>query len=372
MRARKWFWEKWEGLTVSSTIETLERELGEAQLEREKQQRAVIRAENAHEAVCAARDDAWAESEGFGTDEEVGRLSSLVYERRRELYEAIDRLKAAEGKERRIKSRLMYVLPAERKRYLSGTVDEEFEELLKAVEAAYDDGSGSPRIEISVVVAEPGKLDLRGDATWRALERLYSGTVRRWVEIRAVNDTGKVSAMASQIAYYAGGHIPRVFVADEEIRAESLSKGFGGEEWRPLRGFDGAQGSLALARITARRYLDEGSVGRLSKRPQALVQVAEIARLYQTMNLTSDEIRWRLEQLISLRLEVLGAVHDLTGDRRRFSFYEIARAARLLDGHFPDSGVAAEALVRAVNRALETGVPLVDVAYLSVTSGEGF
>jgi hypothetical protein len=25
-----------------------------------------------------------------------------------------------------------------------------------------------------------------------------------------------------------------------------------------------------------------------------------------------------------------------------------------------------------VNRALETGVPLVDVAYLSVTSGEGF
>jgi hypothetical protein len=25
-----------------------------------------------------------------------------------------------------------------------------------------------------------------------------------------------------------------------------------------------------------------------------------------------------------------------------------------------------------VNRAVETGVPLVDVAYLSVTSGEGF
>ena len=45
---------------------------------------------------------------------------------------------------------------------------------------------------------------------------------------------------------------------------------------------------------------------------------------------------------------------------------------RLLDGHFPDSGIAAEALARAVNRALETGVPLVDVAYLSVTSGEGF
>jgi hypothetical protein len=82
---------------VSSTIETLERELGEAQLEREKQQRAVIRAENAHEAACGARDDAWAESEGFGTDDEVERLSALVYQRRRELYEAIDRLKAAEG-----------------------------------------------------------------------------------------------------------------------------------------------------------------------------------------------------------------------------------------------------------------------------------
>src|SRR5919205_3009042 len=177
------FWEKREGLVVSSTIETLERELGEAQLEREKQQKAVIRAENAHEAICAARDEAWAESEGFGTDEEVERLSSLVYERRRELYEAIDRLKAAEGKERRIKSRLMYVLPAERRRYLSGTVDEEFEEFLRAVEAAYDEGD-SPGVEISVVTEKPGELDLRGDATWRALERLYSGTVRRWVEIR--------------------------------------------------------------------------------------------------------------------------------------------------------------------------------------------
>jgi hypothetical protein len=372
MRVRKWFWEKREGLTMSSTIETLERELGEAQLEREKQQRAVIRAENAHEAVCAARDDAWTRSEGFGTDEEVGRLSALVYERRRALYEAIDRLKAAEGKERRIKSRLMYVLPAERRRYLSGTVDKEFEELLSAVAAAYDDGSGSFYVEISVIVAQPGKLDLRGDATWRALERLYSGTVRRWVEIRAAGDTGEVGAMASQIAYYAGGHVPRVFIEDEEIAPESLSKEVRGIEWRLLRGFDGPKGRLALARITARRYLDEGSVGRLGKRPRTLVQVAKIARLYQTMNLTGDEIRWRLEQLISLRLEVLQAVYDLTGDRRRFSFYEIARAARLLDGHFPDSGVAAEALVRAVNRALESSVPLVDVAYLSVTSGEGF
>ncbi|MDQ3922662.1 MAG: hypothetical protein M3309_01795, partial [Actinomycetota bacterium] len=146
----------------------------------------------------------------------------------------------------------------------------------------------------------------------------------------------------------------------------------GRETWPLLKGFDGPKGRLALARITARRYLDEGSVARLGKRPQALVQISKIARLYQTMNLTGDEIRWRLEQLISLRLEVLEAVYDLTGHRRRFSFYEIARAARLLDGHFPDSGVAAEALARAVNRALETGVPLVDVAYLSVTSGEGF
>jgi hypothetical protein len=364
---------------VSSTIETLERELGEAQLEREKQQRAVIRAENAHEAACGARDDAWAESEGFGTDDEVGRLSSLVYQRRRELYEAIDRLKAAEGKERRIKSRLMYVLPAERRRYLSGAVDEEFEELLRTVEAAYADVGGEPRavVEVSVVTEKPGELDLRGDATWRALERLYSGTTRRWVEIRAgeaPSDAAKASVMAQQIAYYAGGHIPRVFVGDEEIQPDNLpaSSEAGRQSWRTLAGFDGPKGRLALARITARRYLDEGSVGRLGKRPRALVQIAEIARLYQTMHLTGDEIRWRLEQLISLRLEVLEAVYDLTGDRRRFSFYEIARAARLLDGHFPDSGVAAEALMRAVKRALETGVPLVDVAYLSVTSGESF
>jgi hypothetical protein len=361
---------------VSSTIETLERELGEAQLVRTEQQKAVIRAENAHEAACAARDDAWTESEGFGTDDEVERLSTLVYERRRQLYEAIDRLKAAEGKERRIKSRLMYVLPAERRRYLSGTVDGEFEEFLRAVEAAYDD-ERSPGVEVSVVTEKPGELDLRGDATWRALERLYSGTVRRWVEIRAGRTPGaveKAGAMARQVAYYAGGHVPRVFVGGEEIRTDDLSANgkTGPEGWRLLAGFDGPKGRLALARITARRYLDEGSVARLSKRAAALGQIAEIARLYQTMNLTGDEIRWRLEQLISLRLEVLEAVYDLTGDRRRFSFYEVARAARLLDGPFPDSGVAAEALVRAVNRALDTGVPLVDVAYLSVTGGEGF
>src|SRR5215203_2474663 len=160
----------------------LERELGEAQAEREGEQRAVVRAENAHEAACSTRDEAWSGS--FAEDPEVERLTALVYRRRRELYEAIDRLKTAEGKERRIKSRLMYVLPAERRRYLSGAVDEEFEGLLRAVEAAYDDGESPLKVEVSVVVAEPGELDLRGDATWRALERLYSGTVRRWVEIR--------------------------------------------------------------------------------------------------------------------------------------------------------------------------------------------
>jgi hypothetical protein len=361
---------------VSSTIETLERELGEAQLVRAEQQKAVIRAENAHEAACAARDDAWAESKGFGTDAEVEWLTALVYERRRELYEAIDRLKAAEGKERRIKSRLMYVLPAERRRYLSGAVDEDFEELLRAVEAAYNDGAGgSP--QVSVVTSEPGRLDLRGDATWRALERLYSGTTRQWVEIRAAETPGepeKAGTMARQIAYYAGGHVPRVFVGGEEVRLEGLSASGRAEprSWRPLAGFDGPKGRLTLARITTRRYLDESSVARLNKRSESLAQISEIARLYQTMNLTGDEIRWRLEQLVSLRLEVLEAIYDLTGDRRRFSFYEIARAARLLDSHFPDSGIAAEALARAVNRALETGVPLVDVAYLSVTSGEGF
>lgn len=351
---------------MSSTIETLERELGEAQLEREREQRAVVRAENAHDAVCAARDDAWTES--FATDPEVERLTGFVYQRRRELYEAIDRLKAAEGRERRIKSRLMYVLPAERRRYLSGRVDEEFEELLLAIREAY--AAAIPQVEVNVVTEQPGDLDLRGDATWRALERLYSGTVRRWVEIRTGTYNAEVWRMAAQISYYAGGHTPRVFIGDKEARTHILRHEPSG--WPLLSGYDGPEGRLALARITARRYLDETAVGRLEKRAAALVQVAEIARLYQTMSLTGDEIRWRLEQLVSLRLEVLEALHRLTGERRRFSFYEIARAARLLDGHFPDPGVAAEALVRAVERALETGVPLVDVAYLSVTTGDGF
>src|SRR5918995_6576747 len=151
---------------MSSTIETLERELGEAP-----------------------------------------ELTDLVYLRRRELYNAIDRLKAAEGKERRIKSRLMYVLPAERRRYLSGAVDGEFEAFLRAVEAAYDDGR-SPGVEVSVVTEKPGELDLRGDATWRALERLYSGTVRRWVEIRAGYASAEVATMAQHISYYAGGGNP--------------------------------------------------------------------------------------------------------------------------------------------------------------------
>lgn len=353
---------------MSSTVETLERELGEAQLERERQQRAVTRAENAHDAACAARDEAWAESSS--TDPEVERLTSLVYQRRRELYEAIDGLKAAEGKERRIKSRLMYVLPAERRRYLSGAVDEEFGWLLDEIERAYEDDL--PGVEISVVNEEPGEMDLRGDATWRALERLYSGTARSWVEIHAPEDAVRLGVMARHVAHYAGGHVPRVFAGGRELGIERVQARLANEqeERRPLAGFEGEEGRLALARITARRYLDEGSVGRLAKQGEALTQMAEIARLYQTMNLTGDEIRWRLEQLISLRLEVLHTVHRLTGERRRFSFYEIARAARLLDGHFPDAGVASEALSHAVERALESGVPLVDVAYLNVTSGE--
>ena len=346
---------------MPSTIETLERELGEAQAEREREERAVLRAENAHEAACAARDEAWSES--FATDPEVERLTALVYRRRRELYEAIDRLKAAEGKERRIKSRLMYVLPAERRRYLPGTVDEEFETFLESVREAY--AGTLPDARVCVVTEKPGEVDLRGDATWRALERLYSGTVRRWVEIRCGEPSPDAARMARQVGYYAGGHTPRVFANDEELRVGSLR---GPEDLRPLPDYESAEGRLALARITARRYLDETSVSRLLKRPPTLAQVAQIARLYQTMNLTVDEIRWRLEQLISLRFEVLEAVYELTGGRRRFSFYEIARAARLLDGHFPDAGIAAEALARAVDRALETGVPLVDVAYMSVTA----
>ena len=346
---------------MPSTIETLERELGEAQAEREREERSVLRAENAHEAACSARDDAWSES--TTTDPEVGRLTTLVYQRRRELYEAIDRLKAAEGKERRIKSRLMYVLPAERRRYLAGAVDEEFEDLLQAIHEAYEDCL--PDVRVTVVTERPGQVDLRGDATWRALERLYSGTVRRWVEVRTTTSSPEAGRMARHIGYYAGGHTPRVFAGKEEVR---LSGPQGPEEFRHLTGYESREGRLALARITARRYLDETSVGRLLKRPQTLIQVAEIARLYQTMNLTVDEIRWRLEQLISLRFEVLEAVYELTGQRRRFSFYEIARAARLLDGHFPDAGIAAEVLTRAIDQALETGVPLVDVAYMSVTS----
>ena len=350
---------------MSSTIETLERELGEAQTERETEQRAVVRAENAHEAACSARDEAWSESSA--ADPEFEELTALVYRRRRELYDAIDRLKAAEGKERRIKSRLMYVLPAERRRYLSGTVDEEFGALLEAVREAYRDAL--PGVRVSVVTERPGEVDLRGDATWRALERLYSGTVRRWVEIRSEVDPTEAGRLARQISYYAGGHTPRTFVGREEVRVGAFR---GQWELRPMAGYENAEGRLSLARITTRRYLDENSVGRLGKRPQSLVQVADIARLYQTMNLTADEIRWRLEQLISLRFEVLEAVYRLTGERRRFSFYEIARAARLLDGHFPDAGVAAEVLARCVQQALTTRVPLVDVAYMNVTSGEGF
>jgi len=361
---------------MSATIEALERELGEAQADREERQKAVLRAQNAHEAACGARDDAWADSdEGFGTDEEVARLSTLVYERRRTLYEAIDRLKAAEGRERRIKSRLMYVLPAERRRYLLGVVDEEFEAFLHAVERVY--GGVLPGVRLRVETEGPGERDLGGDATWRALERLYAGTVRRWVEIRVGGSPGaeeRARAMAGLISHYAGGHVPRLFVAGSEVPVGSPSGGgdsrISADGGRSLPGFGGPEGRLALARITARRYLDEGCVGRLQKRPEALAEIASIARLYGSMGLTGDEIRWRLEQLISLRLEVLVAVRDLTRDGRRFSFYEIARAARLLDGHLPDPEIAAEALLRAVDKASESGVPLVDVAYFGITGEE--
>ncbi|CAN5771808.1 hypothetical protein BH20ACT11_BH20ACT11_05810 [soil metagenome] len=357
--------------SMSSTVETLERELGEAQTERGARERAVARAENAHDAACSVRDEAW--SEGASTDPEVERLTSLVYERRRELYEAIDSLKAAEGRERRIKSRLMYVLPAERRRYLSGEVDEEFSLFLDALRRSCV--SDPSEVRVSVVAEAPGELDLGGDATWRALERLYSGTARRWVEIHTAENSALsegIGVMARQVAYYAGGHVPRVFIGAQERSIESVQRR-PPDEWgehRSLEGFEGDEGRLALSRITVRRYLDEGSVGRLAKQPEILIQMAEVARLYQTMNLTGDEIRWRLEQLIPLRLETLSNVHRLTGERLRFSFYEISRAARLLDGHFPDAVVAAQALSHAVDKALESDVPLVDVAYLSVVSGE--
>ena len=351
---------------MSSTIETLERELGEAQEEREAEQRAVVRAENAHEAACSARDEAW--SEGSATDPEVEELTDLVYLRRRELYDAIDRLKAAEGKERRIKSRLMYVLPAERRRYLSGTVDEEFEGLLEAVREAYR----------GLFARRAG---LRGNGEDRA--RWTCGETRRggrWSGCtRAPCAGGSRSGARATPPRRAGwrarspttrGAIPRAlsWAARRSGPAPSVARGSSGRSPATRARRDGCR-SRASPR---RRYLDESSVARLGKRPQSLVQVAEIARLYQTMNLTVDEIRWRLEQLISLRFEVLEAVYRLTGERRRFSFYEIARAARLLDGHFPDSGVAAEVLSQCVRQALTTGVPLVDVAYMNVTTGEGF
>jgi hypothetical protein len=356
---------------MSSTVETLERELGQAQTERESRERAVKRSENSHDAACSIRDEAWAEEDSGAP--EVRRLTSLVYERRRELYEAMDGLKAAEGKERRIKSRLMYVLPAERRRYLSGEVDEEFGLFLDAVRRTC--ASDPSEVRISVVTEGPGERDLGGDATWRALERLYSGTARRWVEIHAAENSALregIGVMARQVAYYAGGHVPRVFIGAEERSIESV-KGRLSDEWEERHspeGFEGDEGRLALSRITVRRYLDEGPVGRLAKQPESLIQMAEVARLYQTINLTGDEIRWRLEQLIPLRLETLSNVRRLTGERSRFSFYEISRAARLLDGHFPDAVVAAQTLSHAVDRALESGVPLVDVAYLSVVSGE--
>lgn len=358
------------GSWMSSTVETLEKELAAAQEERESEERAVIRAQNAHEAACSERDDAW--SGLSSADPEVEHLTALVYERRRKLYEAIDRLKAAEGRERRVKSRLMYVLPAERRRYLSGMVDREFEELLLGIESVYRERA--PGLSIGIVHARPGDLDLSGDPTWRALERLYGGSARRWVEVRlpapakdgAPRQPVETLALriSAHVSYYAGGHTPRTYVGQEEIPSRSMPAG---QEFPPPSSHTSEAGIEALARVTVHRYLDEGSVLRLCKRGAVLVQVAELARLYQTMSLTVDEVRWRLEQLVSLRLEILRAVYDLTGTSRRFSFYEIARSARLLDAHFPDPEVASEALSRSVERALDSGVPLVDVAYMYIT-----
>ena len=351
---------------MTSTIETLERELGEAQSDREKEQRAVVRAENTHEATCSARDESW--TERFATDPEVERLSTLVYQRRRELYEAIDRLKAAEAGSVGSKVVLCTSLPAERRRYLLGAVDEEFKTFLATVKEAYD--GELPDVEIEIVTEKPGEVNLRATppgGRWRGFTR---APCAGGSEIRAASPSPVLGQVARQISYYAGGHVPRIFAADEETRVERFPGGR--EDWKQLSGYDGHQGRLTLARITTRRYLDENAVGRLAKRPETTIQIAEVARLYQTLNLTGDEIRWRLEQLISLRLEVLEAVYRLTSARRRFSFYEIARAARLLDSHFPDSGVAAEVLLRVVDRAVESGAPLVDLAYLSVNTNENY
>ena len=216
---------------------------------------------------------------------------------------------------------------------------------------------------------ETRELDLRGDATWRALERLYSGTVRRWVEIRTKRASAEVATMARHISYYAGGHTPRVFVGGEELR---VTGGFRGpERFRPLAGYDDPDGRLALARITTRRYLDENSVGRLTKRTPALVQVAEIARLYQTMNLTVDEIRWRLEQLISLRFEVLDGLQT---HRRTTQVLLLRDSPRSPPPRQPLPGPRRRrrSPQQVDRRALATGVPLVDIAYLSVTAGENF
>ena len=50
---------------------------------------------------------------------------------------------------------------------------------------------------------------------------------------------------------------------------------------------------------------------------------------------------------------------------------KIARAARLLDAHFPDPEIAAEALDRAVESSVRSGVPLVDVAYMDINGPTG-
>ena len=343
---------------MTSTVEALERELAEAQESRERYRKAVLRAESAYHAACGQRDEAWREESG-----ELDELSRLVFRRRRELYTLTDDLKSAEARERRVKSRLMYVLPSERRRYLSVREDKELQGFLAAVSRSHT-GDGAT-LQIRVVTEPAGELDLSGDATWRALQRLYSNTTRSWVLIEG-DDRHAARAAAGCISHYLGGHLPRIFVGEVEITHPPSRHG-----WREPAGYEGSEGEEKLARLTVRSYLDGRTINRLAKRPEAISQIAAIARTCQSVNLTADEIRWRLEQVISLRPPVLEEVRHLAARHRHFSFYEISRAARLLDGHFEAEHSAARELHEAARRASEEGLPLVESAYASITSWSG-
>ena len=223
---------------VPSTIETLERELGEAQAEREREERSVLRAENAHEAACAARDEAW--SEGFATDPEVERLTALVY------HEAQGALRGhrpaqggrgqgAEDQEPphvRPPRGAPPLPPRRRRRGVRGTSG--------GPQGGYEDSL--PDARVCVVTEKPGEVDLRGDATWRALERLYSGTVRRWVEVRCGGPSPRRGAGWPARSATTPAATPRGSSSgDEEIKVGG--RGSGG--LRPLPGYESAEGRLA-------------------------------------------------------------------------------------------------------------------------------